>query len=327
MKEASFYKLKDGKINCLLCPKNCLISEGKTGFCRIRKNINNRLYSLTYARYSSLNLDPVEKKPLYHFYPGKLILSLGAIGCNFKCLFCQNWSISQEDAPTREISPEDVVKLALSYNNNIGISYTYNEPLIWFEFVLDTAREAQKMGLKNVLVTNGFINPEPLAELIKFIDAMNIDIKSIEEDFYKKYCSAKLSPVLETAKTCSKFCHIEITNLIIPTLNDKPNNIKELVNWVGENLGADTPLHFSRYFPQYKMDLPPTPISTLRMAKKLAEKKLKFVYLGNVWGEDESTYCPECKNLLIERSGYQVTKFNLVDNACPKCGSYVSVVY
>jgi len=275
--------LEAGKVRCLLCPNYCLLKKGEIGRCGVRQNENGRLYSLIYAEATSISLDPIEKKPLYHFYPGNSILSLGTKGCNLKCPWCQNWSISQGDlnCPTEKLSPEEAVAKAKELGS-FGIAYTYNEPFIWYEFVYDTARLARQEGLKNVLVTNGYVNQKPLEELIGFIDAMNIDIKSTEESFYQKYCQGKLAPVQRCAEFSAKRCHIELTNLIIPALNDKEEGFRELTDWIAQKLGRETPLHFSRYFPAYKTDIPPTPIETLKRAEAIAREKLRYVYLGNV---------------------------------------------
>ena len=283
MKEALYYKkLEDSKIQCQLCPKRCIIVPGKRGFCTVRKNVDGTLYSEIYGQTTSVALDPIEKKPLYRFHPGTFILSLGTRGCNFACPYCQNWNISQDpDAFTQPITTDEIIRQAKKVRS-IGIAYTYNEPIIWYEFVLDTAQVAKNEGLKNVLVTNGYINPEPLRELMPFIDALNIDLKSMEDSFYRKYCSATLPPVLETIKTAAKSAHVELTNLVIPTLNDKEENFAKLRDWIFENLGAEVPLHFSRYFPCYKMRIPPTPLKTLEKAREIVVQKLKYVYLGNI---------------------------------------------
>jgi len=330
MKEALFYKLVDkdkGIIKCLLCPKGCLIKEGQVGFCRSRKNINNKLYSLIYSKVSSCGFDPIEKKPLYHFYPGTPVLSLGTVGCSFSCSFCQNWTISQgsiENVSVEELSPERAVQLALD-NNSPGIAYTYSEPLIWYEYVLDTAIIAKKNNLKNILVTNGFINREPLLKLLPFIDAMNIDLKSFRNSFYQKYCKGSLSPVLQTIEIAKSYSHIEITNLVIPGLNDQDEEIKELVNWVASQ-GENIPLHFSRYFPCYKMNIDATPISTLYKARDIAQKKLKYVYIGNIWDEEaNTTYCGNCKKILIKRTGYNIINLGLDKTGkCRYCGEQVA---
>ena len=325
-----FYELIDkdkGIIKCLLCPKGCLIRKGQVGFCRTRENIDNQLFSLNYSNVSSYGMDPIEKKPLYHFYPGVMVLSLGSIGCNFACAFCQNWTISQaniKDVRLEELSPEKVIQLARQ-NNSPAICYTYSEPLIWYEYVLDTARLAKKNNLKNILVTNGFINREPLINLLPFIDAMNIDLKSFRNSFYQKYCKGSLSPVLNTIQVSKEYCHLEITNLIIPQLNDNEEEIIEMVDWISA-LSEDIPLHFSRYFPCYKMDIEETPISTLYKARDIAQKKLKYVYVGNIWDEEaNTTYCGNCKKTLIKRIGYNIINVGLdKDGKCKNCGEKVA---
>jgi len=330
MKEALFYELANeskGIIKCLLCPKGCLIKEGQVGFCQSRKNINNKLYSLIYSKVSSCGFDPIEKKPLYHFCPGTSVLSLGTVGCSFACSFCQNWTISQgsiENVSVEELSPERAVQLTLD-NNSPGIAYTYSEPLIWYEYILDTARLAKKNNLKNILVTNGFINQEPLLKLLPFIDALNIDLKSFQNSFYQKYCRGSLAPVLRTIEIAKSYSHIEITNLIIPGLNDKEEEIKELVDWVASQ-GENIPLHFSRYFPCYKMDIKATPISTLQKARAIAQQKLKYVYVGNIWDEEaNTTYCGNCKKPLIKRTGYNIINLGLDKNGkCKFCGEQVA---
>lgn len=283
MKEALFYKTGDNfGVQCVLCPHNCLIPQGKTGLCGVRKNEKGKLYSLVYEEITSIALDPIEKKPLYHYHPGESILSVGTKGCNLCCLFCQNWHISKDlDTPTQRASSDFIVKRAKELGS-FGIAYTYNEPFIWYEFVLDTARLAKNQGLENVLVTNGFINLEPLRQMLPLIAAMNIDIKSIRDEFYIKTCRGRLGPILEAVKESSRHCHIEITNLIIPSLNDSQDDFIQLVDWIYNNVGDSVPLHFSRYFPCYKLDFPPTPIATLKKAEEIAKKRLKYVYLGNI---------------------------------------------
>ncbi len=295
--EAKFYeKRPDKKVKCLLCPHKCVISPGKTGICCIRKNIDGTLVALTYSRICSCNLDPIEKKPLYHFHPKTMILSLGSIGCNLACPFCQNWQIAQprevfpgEDMEkvvsrvTDSLSPKQAVDLALAYlkNDNIGLAYTYNEPFVWFEYVYETAKLARENGLKNVLVTNGYVNEEPLKKLLPYIDAMNIDVKGFSDEIYRKL-GGKLAPVLRTVEIASKKCHVELTNLLVPGLNDSREEIEKLVEWVASKVGKETPLHFSRYFPYLEYSEPPTSLKTLRMAEEIALKKLKHVHLGNV---------------------------------------------
>ena len=283
MKEALYYEKLDGrKVQCHLCPYNCVISDGGRGACGVRINRAGTLYTEVYNKTTGIALDPIEKKPLYHYHPGEEILSLGTKGCNLHCQFCQNWHISQEiGTPTQEITSEQVIEKAKSHRS-FGIAYTYNEPFIWYEFVLETAKLARKNGLKNVLVTNGYVNMEPLEGILPYIDAMNVDLKSFDNDFYSKVCKGSLKPVLDVIKRSSRSCHIELTNLIIPTLNDSEEAIRKMVDWIYENLGADVPLHFSRYFPCYQMSLPPTPVDTLKRAERIAKAKLKYVYLGNV---------------------------------------------
>jgi len=283
-KKALYYESLDkDRVKCLLCPNFCVISPDHLGACGVRKNIKGELFTLVYNEATSLALDPIEKKPLYHFHPGEFILSVGTKGCNFKCPYCQNWHIAQDlSAPTQSVTKESIIEKAKE-TNSFGIAYTYNEPFIWYEFVLDTAKLAKKNNLKNVLVTNGYVNPEPLKEMLPFIDAMNIDLKSIDENFYKKYCKGKLAPVLETIKASHKACHIELTNLIIPGLNDSEDQLTRLIDWVHSNLGPDIPLHFSRFFPCHKLTtIPPTPPETLKLAERLARGKLKHVHLGNI---------------------------------------------
>ncbi|KPJ68629.1 radical SAM protein [candidate division WOR-1 bacterium DG_54_3] len=323
-KKALFWeKREDGKIKCGLCPVGCVIAEGKVGVCMARQNKDGVLYAINYGNAVSIAIDPIEKKPLYHFHPGTTILSTGPNGCNLKCGHCQNWTISQVKSPTEYVSPENMVELALRYKL-VGIAYTYTEPLIWYEYIADTAKIAKEKGLKNVLVTNGYICEKPLIDLFPVIDAMNVDVKSMEEDFYRKICKGKVEPVLRTVELAVKDGrHVEITNLVMPTLNDSEEQIQELVDWVA-GLGDRIPVHFSRYFPHYKTNLPPTPVSTLKKAYDLAKKKLKHVYVGNAYIEGTSdTYCPSCSNVLVSREGYHTTIAGIKDHRCSSCGAEV----
>lgn len=323
-KEALYYsKFDAGRVNCLLCPQGCVIAPSKAGICRIRKNEGGTLYQTAYAEVASLASDPIEKKPLYHFYPGADILSVSTNGCNLSCLFCQNWQISQSTVPTRLIQPDELVRQAVECQS-IGIAYTYSEPLVWFEYVLDTSRLARKAGLKNVLVTNGLINPEPLEELLPFVDAMNIDLKAMDEGFYKKICKGSLRPVLDTIQTAHKHCHIELTNLLIPTLNDSEDKVENLCRWIA-GVDENIPLHFSRYHPQYKMSIPPTPLPTLERARRIATHYLKFVYLGNV-SEGNDTICPGCGRSVIVRSGYFRVKNEVEKGRCLHCREPIPIV-
>ncbi len=320
-----FVKEKDNRVRCELCPYNCLISEGHRGVCRIRSNHNGVLIAETYNSISALNLDPIEKKPLYHFYPGSAILSVGTIGCSFNCMFCQNWELVEGEVPTREITKEQLYEQAKQLDS-IGIAYTYNEPFIWFEFVYDTAKFFHEKGLFNVLVTNGFVNPKPLEDIIQYIDAMNIDLKAIDDDFYKRLCKGKLDPVKHTIEFALKRgVHVELTNLLVTGYNTSNEQIKRLVDYVA-SLGPDTILHFSRYFPNYKLDAPPTPYDVLEFAYNYASTKLNYVYIGNVLNsKTDSTYCPKCKNLLIERIGYTTRIKGLKGDRCANCGEKINI--
>lgn len=287
MKEASFYTSENGLISCNLCPHNCTIHDGKRGICRVRKNENGRLISESYGQICSMNFDPIEKKPLYHFFPGRIIFSAGSLGCNLHCKFCQNWEISQsgiEDfGNLRMASPPELINKALSRNNNIGIAYTYNEPTVWFEFMLETAKLAQKEGLKNVMVTNGFINQEPLEELFPYMDAFSVDLKAFNEEFYKTITASRLEPVLAALKMIRKSGrHLEITNLVITGTNDDEKEFTEMVNWIATELGRETVFHISRYFPMFKMDKETTSHEKLKNLYDIAREKLDYVYLGNL---------------------------------------------
>jgi len=284
-KIAKYYnKLEDLKVRCYLCPHNCVISNGKLGVCKVRKNIEGDLYSLNYGKITALALDPIEKKPLYNFKPGANILSVGTFGCNFKCSFCQNWEIAHQKPEVYNITPESLVSKAkeLKCNKNIGIAYTYNEPSIWYEFVYDTARLAKKEGLSNVLVTNGFISKEAVTDILPFIDAMNIDIKAYTASFYNDICKGTLEDVKATVELVHNYCHVEITTLVIPTLNDALAEISDMSRWIS-SLSPKIPLHLSRYFPNYNMkNIPPTPKEVLVKCREEALGYLENVYLGNV---------------------------------------------
>lgn len=286
MKEALYYRIQEkNQILCELCPRSCIIKPGARGFCRVRENRDGVLFSLNYGQVTALALDPIEKKPLYHFLPGSKILSVGTFGCNFHCGFCQNWQIAHQSTAGEYVTPEKLASLAVEMvpKGSIGIAYTYSEPLMWYEYVLEAAQKVQEAGLKNVLVTNGYIQEEPFRSLLPYIDALNIDVKGFTEEFYQKVVKGKLAPVLKSAETAYREGkHLELTTLLIPGLNDSEKEIEALVNWISANLGTEVPVHFSRYFPQYQMDIPPTPIETMYRAREIAGKKLKHVYLGNV---------------------------------------------
>jgi pyruvate formate lyase activating enzyme len=326
LKEAVYYEKLDGdRVHCHLCPQECKISDGKKGFCRARSNDGGILYTDIYEQILAANLDPIEKKPLYHFHPGKPIFSIGTRGCNQRCDFCQNWEMIEAESAGTRITSEEVAAMA-DRGGSIGIAYTYNEPMIWFEFVLECAKKVRERGLKNVLATNGSVNPEPLEELLPFVDAMNIDLKSMDPEFYRKICKSKLEPVLATIRRAKRSCHIEITNLVIPTHNDSDEMIDRLVDFIAE-LGRDTPLHFSAYYPCYKMTVEPTPVATLRRAYDLARRKLDFVYMGNVRAEDAGTSCcPGCGEPVVERDGYMTRVTGLDGVRCTNCGGVLPFV-
>ena len=336
MKLAKFWDIKDEKkqmVQCHLCPHNCIIAEGKAGICRVRQNIKGKLYSLAYGRPVSTHIDPIEKKPLFHFLPGTDSYSLGAAGCNLRCEHCQNWEISQaspRDFQVPEVKPEDIVKMAKASGCQ-SISYTYNEPTMLYEYVLDIASIAREEELKNVMVTNGYINEKPANELYKLIDAANVDLKGFNEDFYQKVCGAKLKNVLIALKAMKKTgTWIELTNLIIPKKNDDMKEIKEMCEWIVSELGDATPLHFSRFFPMFKMkDVPPTPEQTLIKAREVAQEAgLKFVYVGNIVTEKgENTYCPKCRKLLVARSGFGIVSNNVREGRCIYCREKIAGVW
>ncbi|MFH0778051.1 MAG: AmmeMemoRadiSam system radical SAM enzyme [Candidatus Eisenbacteria bacterium] len=321
MHDARYWsEAESGKVRCELCPHHCVLSDGQAGICMGRVNSQGRLYARNYGQIVSAAVDPVEKKPLYHFRPGSLILSVGPNGCNFRCPYCQNWEISQTESSTSFLSPEELVKTGRR-GNSIGISYTYSEPLIWYEYVLDSSKLAREAGLVNVLVTNGYVEEAPLRELLRFVDALNVDVKSIDDAFYKRFCKASLAPVLRTCRIAKEHCHVEITNLVIPGENDGEEEIGKLVNWVASELGKETPLHFSRYFPQHKMATGSTPESTLQRALEIGKKELYYCYLGNVHSKNGSdTNCPSCGSTLVERLGYSVRVRNIKAGKCASCG-------
>lgn len=325
-----YLRLKKMKVQCELCPKMCVIQPGQSGECRVRINIDGVLRTVVYGYPCSLNpYDPVEKKPLFHFLPGTRIFSVATVGCNLHCKNCQNWEISQanpEESQAYVCSPEKLVALVKEYNLP-SLAYTYNDPIIFYEYTYDTAKLAKSAGIRNVLVTAGYINEQPWRQLLKYIDAAHIDLKGITEEFYREVCSATLKPVLNAlvvAKACG--VHVEVTHLIIPTLNDKPEQIRELSRWVKANMGDETPLHLLGFFPRYKLQhLPPTSPQTLEMAREIARSEgLNYVYIGNVTSkEGQNTYCPGCKRLLIERSGYTILQNRINQGYCPDCGKEI----
>ncbi|MEC9489268.1 MAG: AmmeMemoRadiSam system radical SAM enzyme [Halanaerobium sp.] len=324
MARTSFYHIEDGVVECNLCPHHCTLAEGQTGICLGRKNESGRLVLENYGQVTSLAMDPIEKKPLFHFHPGKLILSLGTFGCNLRCSFCQNWTIAQKRASSKKFQPEDIIELARD-RSSIGIAYTYNEPLIWYEFVYETARLTREAGLKNVLVTNGFIEPEPLKRLLAHIDAANLDLKAFSSEFYRDFCRGDIEIVKRNAVIFKENCHLELATLLIPDENDGPEEIASLASWASQELGPETPLHLTRYYPNYRLELSPTPLESLDRARKTAEKYLYYVYLGNAPG-GANTACYECGYPVIERSRAGV-KLDLVNgHHCPQCGAMLHLV-
>ena len=325
-KIARWFESENGTVVCNLCPHRCNIKEGKTGICQVRQNVKGKLYALTYGKVSALHLDPIEKKPLYHFYPGRYILSAGSIGCNLDCDFCQNHEISQADPGTYHItetySPGDLVSKALAYSGNIGIAFTYNEPVIWFEYIIDTATIARNAGLKNVVVTNGYINESPLGELLSVMDAFSVDLKAFSDSFYSKTSGGKLEPVLNSLRQIRQADkHLEIVNLVIPHLNDDKEIFSSMINWISKELGDDTVLHLSRYFPRHRLGIEPTPFNILEELGNIARKSLKHVYIGNVNTGHNDTFCPQCRSLLISRQGYIVSCAGLDGSGrCIACG-------
>ena len=322
-------------VQCELCPKLCVIRPGQSGECRVRINIDGVLRTVVYGYPCTIHIDPVEKKPVFHFLPGSTILSIATVGCNLHCKNCQNWEISQANPEDESVSayfcpPERLVALSKEYRCP-SLAYTYTDPIVYYEYTYDSAKLAKEAGIRNVLVTAGYINEPPWKKLLEYTDAANIDLKGITENFYREVCSATLKPV-QTALILTRAAgvHLEVTNLVIPTLNDKPEEIRELSRWVRANLGADTPLHFSGFYPRYQMrNLPPTPLKTLEMARQIGlSEGLQYVYIGNVASkEGQNTYCPGCKKLLIERSGYTILQNRLKNSLCPDCGREIYGVW
>ncbi len=272
MKEALFYEaLPEEKVRCFLCPHNCVIAQGKRGICSVRQNHNGKLIALTYEHPASSQMDPIEKKPLYHFHPGSEILSFGSVGCNFSCGFCQNWSLVSSPVP-RSTLPAAEVPILAEKHGSIGVAWTYNEPFIWYEYIMDAGRLVREAGLTNVLVTNGYVNPEPLRAMLPIIDAMNIDLKSINDSFYRKNCKGRVDPVCETIRLSHSECLVEVTNLLIPGENDSREDIERLVEFIA-GVDKEIPLHFSRYFPHRSFESPPTPPETLLMAYEIAKQE------------------------------------------------------
>ena len=334
MKEAMFFeKLENKKVRCNLCRHHCVIANGKKGICRVRENQEGILYSLVYRKLISDNIDPIEKKPLYHFYPGTTSFSIATVGCNFRCLNCQNYEISQlpkdhEQIIGRDIAPEKIVEDALSYNCK-SISYTYTEPTIFFEYAYEVAKIASSKSIKNVFVTNGYITRGALKEIKPYLHAANIDLKSFSDETYKKICGAKLEEVLDCIRSYKEMgIWIEVTTLIIPEVNDSISELRHIANFIC-SVGPEIPWHVSRFYPRYRLiEKPPTPIEILSTARQIGiEAGLRYVYEGNVPGDGgENTYCYKCKKLLIKRYGYQILINNIVNQKCPACDTPIDGV-
>lgn len=331
-RKAMYWEPAGEKIKCTLCPRNCPIKSGFASPCKTRKNVNGKMVLLGYSNPCALHVDPIEKKPLYHVLPGARAFSLAVAGCNLRCKNCQNYTISQaspEETENLPLTPNQVVKRAIQYRCST-IAYTYSEPIVWYEYMYDTAKLARQAGLKNLMVTCGYINPAPLRELSKYMDAANIDLKSYSNDIYKRLNAGKLQYVLDAiklAKECGLW--VELTNLIVPQWTDDMAMIKQMCQWIISAVGTDVPLHFSRFSPMYKLaHLYPTPTGILKQAKKIAKGSgLNYVYLGNVAEDDSNTYCPQCKKTLVKRRGYLILGNNIKKGKCGFCGKGIAGVW
>ncbi len=331
-REARFWEPKNGRVQCHLCPHECIIADGQRGICGVRENRNGTLTSLIYGSCSSVTPDPIEKKPLYHFHPGTKALSLGTVGCNLRCRHCQNFSISQADPDEHrmiELPPEQSMETARRHGCQ-GIAYTYNEPSIWWEYTRDSADLAKEAGLYTAYVTNGFTSEQAIREIAPHLDAANVDVKSMNDDFYRDICKARLQPVLDACKAYhEEGVHLELTYLVIPGHNDGEDDIEAFSSWTRDELGPETPVHFSAFYPAHKMtDVPRTTKQQLLEAYRIAQEKgLRYVYLGNVpHGDYENTYCPSCNALLIERHGFSAQIKELDGTRCRACGQEIPVV-
>jgi len=320
-------------VRCGLCPHRCVLAEGERGTCRVRENRGGKLYTFVYGNPCAVHVDPIEKKPFYHFLPGTNALSLATAGCNLRCQYCQNHTISQhppEEVESHDAPPEAVVT-ATAQSGAPTIAYTYSEPIVFYEYVLDTARLARRAGLRNVVISAGYINPEPLRELCRAVDAIKVDLKGVNEDFYRQVCGGTLAPVLEAIRVIHEMgVHLEIVNLVVPTLNDDLTELRALAGWVMETLGPDVPLHFSRFHPDYQlMNLPPTPLETLEAARQTAlDVGLHYVYMGNVPGhEGNHTYCPNCGQMIVRRAGMATAALKVVDGRCGYCQTPIAGVW
>ncbi len=332
--EAAWWQHRNSSVQCTLCPWACDLKENEVGKCHIRKNHQNRLVTLVYGSPSAIAIDPIEKKPVFHLLPGSRSYSVATVGCNLRCSFCQNWELSQSapgNRPTFNLSPEKLVKEALNTGCQ-SIAYTYSEPMVFYEYVFDTAKLAKANGLRNIIVSAGYVNFNPLKEIASLIDVMKIDLKSFDELYYRTIVGAQLRFVLSTLKNLKRLNVLtEIVNLIVPTLNDDLSKIRSMCRWICKELGPDTPLFFTRFFPNHELsDLPATPIQTLQTAREIAlEEGLHYVYTGNVPGNSgEHTYCPTCKKILVERHGYQVLSNQIESTGtCPYDGTHIPGIW
>lgn len=324
------------KIRCTLCPHNCILTEGRFGACRLRTIKNNVPISINYGEAASVGVDPIEKKPLYHFKPSKNILSIGGFGCNMTCSFCQNYEISQNRPPSEFLSIDRLITIMDTIDNNAGVAFTYNEPFMWYEYMYEACKAIKERtrnttnavdnacsDYSTVIVTNGYVNEKPLLNILPYVDAMNIDLKAYTNKYYNKICGASLDPVLETIKRSSKKCHVEITTLLVSDENDSEEEAEKIAQFIS-SIDENIPLHLSRYFPRYKMENEATHIEKLLQAQDIAKKYLKYVYIGNVQGTDNNTYCPNCNALLIKRDGYY-THVHIHDDKCPSCGYKINI--
>ena len=320
-------------VKCQLCPRGCIISEGHRGECRVRENRDGKLCTMVYGNPCAVHVDPIEKKPFNHYLPTTQAFSIATAGCNLHCLYCQNWQISQsppEETNNVVLPPEEVVNWAIKTSSQ-SIAYTYSEPVVFYEYMLATARLARPAGVRNVVITAGYINPAPLRELCRTVDAIRVDLKGFSEDFYQKVCFGTLSPVLETIRAIhEEEVHLEIPILVVPTLNDNEHEIREMCRWIVANVGPDVPVHFNRFTPMYKLqNLPATPLKTLERAREIgSEEGLNYIYIGNVPGHPaNNTYCAHCGKLIIGRSGFLVTEYHLIKGKCDYCGNPIPGVW
>jgi pyruvate formate lyase activating enzyme len=326
-REALFYeKLDDGRVRCMLCPNLCVVGDGSEGRCMVRRNESGKLVTLSYGNTVTAALDPIEKKPLYHFMPGSTILSIGPNGCTLTCDHCQNWQISQEKVPVRYISPEDLVELG-GRDGSVGVAFTYTEPLIWYEYLLDALPLLRDAGLKSVLVTNGYLNEEPARKIVQLVDGFNVDLKSFDDGFYRKYCGGSLEPVKRFIGIAAGHSHVEVTCLVIPGLNDTGEEVGKMAEWLS-GISREIPLHLSRFFPRYRMDdRPPTPQETLETAYRKAREYLDYVYVGNIFIEGtENTACSACGADAVLRSGYSA-ELRAPGGICSSCGHEIKGVW